>query len=132
MESGLYKNSIMISEMRDDKLRTWLNNQLGELSHRELARRIGVSHTKVSTFLSGAELAGFEFCIAIARYFRRDPLLILSMAGLVPALTEGKDPSIDEVTQIMRELNRDERRLILDTVRGLRRGFERERESNDK
>lgn len=116
--------------MRDAKLREWLNEKVEEdnLSHRELARQLGMSHTKVSTFLNGQELAGFEFCIAIARYYKRDPLLILSMGGLVPSYSEN-DPSIDEVTQIMREFNESERHLILEAIRGLARGLGREKES---
>lgn len=117
--------------MRDAKLREWLTVQTDALSHREVARQLGVSHTKVSRFLNGQDLAGFEFSIAIARYYKRNPLVILSMAGLVPPIKDA-DPSIDEVIEIMRELNDEERQLILNAVRGLYRGFQREARPIDK
>jgi len=119
--------------MRDDKLREWLAEKVREdsLSHRELARRLRVSHTRVSTFLSGQELAGFEFCIALARYYKRDPLQVLNMGGLVLSYSGEDDATIDEVTQIMREFDESERLLVLEAIRGLARGIRRERESND-
>ena len=119
--------------MRDSKLREWLSERVREdkLSHRELARELRMSHTKVSTFLSGQELAGFEFCLAIAKLYHRDPLFILSMGGLVSSYSGENDPSIDEVTQIMHEFDESERHLILEAIRGLARGIRKEQESTD-
>ena len=119
--------------MRDAKLREWLSEKVkeDELSHRELARELRMSHTKVSTFLGGQELAGFEFCIAIAKLYHRDPLLILSMGGLVSAYSGEDNATIDEVTQIMRELSESERYLILEAIRGLARGIRKEQELDD-
>lgn len=130
MESVLASNKSKIKSMRDDKLRSWLSNQINDLSHREVARRLGVSHTKVSRFLSEQDLAGFEFSIAIARYYKRNPLTILSWAGLIPPVSEN-DASMDEVIQIMRELDEPSRQLVLNAVRGLYQGFQQDQSLDD-
>jgi transcriptional regulator with XRE-family HTH domain len=129
----LYTGGIMIEYMRDNKLREWLNQKVkeDELSHRELAKRLKMSHTKVSRFLSGQDLAGFDFCLAIARCYNRSPLLILSMGGLLPAYLGEKNESIDEVTQIMHEFDDSERHLILEVVRGFAQGIRKGQESDD-
>ena len=74
-----------INKMRDDKLREWLAEKIREdsLSHRELAKQLRMSHTKVSTFLSGQELAGFEFCLAVSKRYNRDVLWVLYMGGII-------------------------------------------------
>lgn len=119
--------------MRDNKLREWLNKKVEEdkLSHRELARQLRMSHTKVSTFLSGQELAGFEFCLAIAKYYNRDPFWVFYMGGLISSYSGENDETIDEMTQIMREFSESERLLILEAIRGLARGLGKDQELDD-
>jgi len=119
--------------MRDNKLREWLIEKVREdnLSHRELARQLGMSHTKVSTFLSGQELAGVTFCLAISKCYNRDPLWALYMGGFVSSYSGENDETIDEMTQIMREFSESERLLILEAIRGLARGLGKDQALDD-
>lgn len=87
----------------NQRLVDWMLEEIRErkLSHRELARRAGISHSAISNVLSGYREPTWDFLAAIAKPLGKEPIEVFRMAGLLPA-SGGK----------MNELTQDEAELI--------------------
>lgn len=100
----------------DDKLIAWLSSELKRRSwsHRELARRAGLSQTAISSVLSGERKAGWDFCAAVAEAMGEMPERVLRLAGLLQPLQAGEgDVTLRELIEIARRLPREERLELL-------------------
>jgi len=97
------------------KLRNWLNDELNDRgwSHRELARRSGISQAQISGFLSGERGIGLDSINAISRVLQIPPEKLLEMVDLLPS-TYPKDYTFDEVLKIMKRLSPERRRELLE------------------
>jgi transcriptional regulator with XRE-family HTH domain len=104
-----------------DKLSTWIVREIEQRgwSHRELARRAGVSQTAVSGTLSGDRKAGADFCIKVAQALGESPEKVLRLAGILPASTSEDDPTFTELTDLARTLTPKQRREVLHYIRFL-------------
>jgi transcriptional regulator with XRE-family HTH domain len=73
---------------------------------RELARRAGVSHPRISDALNGKE-PSLDTAIVLARLFKETPEAILRIAGVLPPI-----PEIDEFREALiketQDMSRDE------------------------
>lgn len=100
-----------------DRLSSWLANELKNRgwSHRELARRSGLSQTAISTVLSGQRQPGWEFCAAVAGALGEAPEQLMRMAGLLPPLPapEG-DVTLRDLIEYAKLLSPEERQFVLD------------------
>ena len=100
----------------DDKLITWISNQLDERgwSHRELARRAGISQTAVSTVIAGQRNAGWDFCASIAKAFNEPPLKVFQLAGLLPRspILE-ESPTLRELWNLVQDMPEAEQEEVL-------------------
>lgn len=102
---------------------TWLTEEIESRgwSLRELGRRSDLSHSTISNILSGVQNPGLEFCLGIAKAFRIPAEMVMHRAGLLPPYPDKEDVGrcafIDEVTDILRNLNLDDRELVYDFAR---------------
>ena len=80
-------------EYMDSKITAWLQGELDDRgwSHRELARRIGMSQTAVSTVIAGEREAGWEFLARVASALNEDPETIFRLAGRLPQVKDLSD-----------------------------------------
>lgn len=104
----------------DDKLTTWLSEEIEQRnwSHRELARRAGVSQTAVSTVIAGQRKAGWDFCAAIAKALNESPLKVFQLAGLLPSTPLSEEsPLLRELWNLVQDLPEAEREEILKYTR---------------
>lgn len=88
-----------------DELRVWLSEELEQRhwSHRELARRTGLSQSSVSKTLSGERSASINFCNKIAHALGESPEKVLRLAGILPTALED-DPTLREAIDLLRNL----------------------------
>jgi transcriptional regulator with XRE-family HTH domain len=64
--------------------------QKTELSFAEIARRGGISHSRISQVLGG-DLPGADFCIGIAKALRLPPEVVLRRANILPSKSTAKE-----------------------------------------
>lgn len=104
----------------DAKLIAWLNTQLKQRgwSHRELARRSGLSQTAVSSVISEQRNPGWDFCLAVARALGEPPENVFRMAGLLPALPQPIAQE-HELIHLIRSMDDDTRAIVLTMLRNL-------------
>jgi transcriptional regulator with XRE-family HTH domain len=96
---------------------TWLASELKTRgwSHRELARRAGLSQTAVSTVLSGQRQPGWDFCVSVAKALGESPEQMFRRAGLLPALpAPEEDATLRDLIEYARHLSAQERLLVLE------------------
>ena len=96
---------------------TWLANEIKTRgwSHRELARRAGLSQTAVSTVLSSQRQPGWEFCEKVARALGETPEHVFRRAGLLPALPAPEDDAtLRDLIDYARQLSPEERLMVLE------------------
>lgn len=96
---------------------TWLGGELKTRgwSHRELARRAGLSQTAVSTVLSGQRQPGWDFCVAIAEALGESPEQLFRRAGLLPSLpAPEQDATLRDLVEYARQLSSGERLMVLE------------------
>jgi transcriptional regulator with XRE-family HTH domain len=105
-----YKMTTMV-----DKLTTWLSKEMEQRgwSHRELARRAGVSQTAVSGTLSGERKAGCDFCIKIAYALGESPEKVLRLAGILPSPPASDDSTLAELHDLIQNLPPAQRKEAL-------------------
>jgi len=106
--------------MRDDKLATWLSEQLRmrSWSARELARQAGVSHTIINHILAETKTATADMCIKIAKALGEEPEIVLRIAGKMPRLP----PEVEderEYVAMYRKLEPRLRDMVKASIRGL-------------
>lgn len=113
-----------------DKLITFIENELKTRgwSHRELARRAGVSQTSVSGTLAGQRSPGADFCLKLAKALGEPPEKMLRLAGLLPSvpILDGS-PEIQEFLEIARNMSPNTRQQALKYLRFL---YENEEDEN--
>ena len=103
-----------------ENLITWLASELKTRgwSHRELARRAGLSQTAVSTVLSSQRQPGWEFCSAVARALGEVPERVLRRAGLLPPLPAPEnDATLRDLVAYAKQLSAEERLMVLEYTR---------------
>lgn len=96
----------------------WIERELTRLgwSHRELARRAGVSGGMVSAVVAGNKQAGWDFCAAIARPLGTSPEKVFALAGLLPTSPD-KNEVLKELTEVINQLPEAEQREVLKYAR---------------
>lgn len=103
-------------------MRVWLEKELKDRgwSHRELARRSGLSQTSISSVLSEADKQkpGLDFCVAVSGPLGEKPETIMRLAGLLPPLPETVQEE-DEIIDIIRRLPKMYRLFVLQMLRGV-------------
>ena len=95
----------------------WLENQLVARNWRpiDLARAAGVSGPTVTRILNGDRKPGPDAAVAIARALGVPPELVFRLAGLLPEfIAPDYGPTIQEITEILRNMPEDERREVRD------------------
>src|SRR5678816_1152069 len=87
----------MMSPKHTNKLPTWLKLKMEAQNWgvRELARRAGVSHPRISDVLNGKE-PSLDTAIVLARLFKESPEAILRTAGVLAPI-----PEIDEFREAL-------------------------------
>ena len=93
----------------------WLRQKITEsgLSHSEIARRGGTSHSRISQVLTG-DKPGSAFCVAIARAFNLPPEYVLEKAGIVPlSQTINDDTTLIELMAVAKKLTPEKRQDVL-------------------
>lgn len=102
----------------NDKLSLWLGKELERRgwSHRELARRAGVSQTAVSQAISEERKVGWDFCAAIAGPLDRTPVEVLRLAGLLPPEPQPAQDE-DNLLDAFRRLTCEEQGFLLRLLR---------------
>lgn len=96
---------------------TWLEYQLAMRGWRpiDLANAAGVPNATISRVLNGDRKAGPEVATAIADALDLSPEFVFRRAGLLPDLPPPeRDPTFQELTEVMRNMSPDERREIVD------------------
>jgi hypothetical protein len=58
-------------------------------------------------------MAGADFCVKVAFAFGESPEMVLRLAGILPSLPEGEDPTIHEITELLKILSLENRQDIL-------------------
>jgi transcriptional regulator with XRE-family HTH domain len=104
----------------NDKLTAWLSEETEKRnwSHRELARRAGISQTAVSTVIAGQRKAGWDFCAAIAKALNESPLKVFQLAGLLPPTPLSEEsPILRELWNLVQDMPEAEREEILKYAR---------------
>ncbi len=81
-------DSIIFIDM-DNELVQLLNNEIQKrnLSNRDAAKAIGISHPTLGVILSG-EQPSYDSCLKISKFLRMPLVNVLSLAGLLPKIPE--------------------------------------------
>lgn len=105
----------------EQKLVDWMLEELRDrkMSHRELARRAGISHSSISNILSGYREPTWDFCAAISKPLDKQPIEVFRIAGLLPP-SSGK---VDELSEDEAELIKLYRQLSPGEVRSYALSF---------
>lgn len=111
------------------ELITWVKAELTDRgwSHRELARRAGVSQTAVSGTLSGERNPGADFCIKLAKAFDETPERLLRLAGILPPLpAPEKSMTLGKLWDLVQNMDEEQR---LEIYRYARFRYQTDRET---
>ena len=100
-------------------MQDWLLNELKRRgwSQRELARRAGLPQSTLSQAISGKRKISPEVCAAIALALGESPAHIMALAGLLPPQSPDDNATIQELTELVRQLSPEMQKDILDYVR---------------
>ena len=103
-----------------NELIDWVNAQLSERGwgNNELARRAELSSGGMSRVLAGHRNPGLEFCTGVARAFGADPVYVLRLAGLLPALPENRELE-QELLHVFHQIPPAQRRVAIAALRGI-------------
>lgn len=97
----------------------WLQMELKqrEMSQAELARKSGLATASISMLVTGRNQPKATTCLALARALNLPAETVLKAADLLPELpAPAGDPSIGEVTDVMKRMTAEERQEILEYV----------------
>lgn len=105
-----------------DQFRQWLTEELKGRNYNQssLAATVGVTQSFVSKVLSGDKAPGFDFCIKVATAFDVSPVMVLTIAGILPPQPPGApddDPALTELTDLARRLPPDDLQEIIALIR---------------
>lgn len=95
----------------------WLQEELDRRGWRQvdLARRSGLPRQTINTLLRGRSEPRAETCLALARGLDLPAETVLMAADLLPeGQVPDRDPSLQELMNLMKRMSEDERREILD------------------
>jgi len=95
--------------------------QRRNLSLREAAQEIGVSHATLSRLLHGLTRPDYETCAKLAGYLRLRVARVLELAGYAEAgaLTGTDDPLLEEFFGRWQKLRGQDRQFVLQVMRTL-------------
>ena len=104
----------------ENEMATWLNEKLNEKnwSMRELARRIGKSHTAIADIAKGEMNPSPEMCRLIAEVFSVAPETVFRHAGLLPNDPDD-EPDVEEGRHLLRRLPPEKRRDFIIQMRAI-------------
>lgn len=104
-----------------EELRAWLSEELERRhwSHRELARRVGLSQGLVSQTLAGDRSPSNNFCLKVAQALGEAPEKLFRLAGILPPSED--DPTITELNDMIRNMTPEQRKDMLKYARYLYR-----------
>lgn len=103
--------------MNENGFITWLDEELAQRNWRpaDLARASGIASSSLSHIYAGTRNIGPEIATAIATALDLSPEYVFRKAGLLPeARAPDRDPSFQEILEIMRGMTADERREVVD------------------
>lgn len=91
-----------------------LNEELTKrnLSNRDAAKAIGISHPTLGIVLSG-EQPSFETCQKLSKFLRMPLVSILSLAGLLPNVPESTAEE-EQLLYLFRQMTPEQRRDVLE------------------
>lgn len=95
----------------------WLEEELAARGWKpaDLARASKLSSATVSRILNGDRNAGSDVALAIAKGLNLSADFVFRQAGLLPPQPgPDRDPSFQEIAEIMRNMTEDERREVVD------------------
>lgn len=120
MVTNLNRFNLKISSV-NQKLVDWMLEEIRErkISHRELARRAGISHTAISNVLSGYREPTWDFLAAISKPLDKQPMEVFRIAGLLPQ----SSGNVNELSEDEAELVRLYRELPPGDVRSYALSF---------
>ena len=103
-----------------DDLETWLKGELGRRgwSLREVARRVGVSHTAIINVANGRTKPGADLCRQIALVLQVPPETVFRRAGLLPPEMP-ETATLLEASFLFARLSADEQETLLTMMRAL-------------
>jgi transcriptional regulator with XRE-family HTH domain len=119
----------------NEEFGSWLSGLLDARgwSRRELARRIGVSHTTIVNVAAGETTPSAGLCRALARELNEPPEMVFRRAGLLPSKSPPSE-SLQEASHLFSLLAEEEQEILLTQMRALverrRRGLEADRQSS--
>lgn len=99
----------------DTDFAQWLSEEMAsrEWNQSELSRRSGIGTPQISRVLARERMPGVEFCVAMAKAFKMNPVLVLKRAGLIPPDME-TDEVIDRLARVMEDWPAEERLRFLE------------------
>jgi DNA-binding XRE family transcriptional regulator len=129
VNNGFHKGTLQVPvwrynrvdmEQLDADVATWLNEEAQSRgwSFREIARRIGVSHTTIIKVVNEQMRPSAELCISLAKLFRTAPENVLRLAGYLPPQPE-KSINTVEANHLFSQLSEDEQEVLLTQMRAL-------------
>lgn len=77
--------------MANNEFVQWLDQQRGDMSIRQMAKEVGVSHAQLASVLNGKKRITWRFCALVARKLGLDYERAFQMAGLLPAKSQTKN-----------------------------------------
>lgn len=93
----------------------WLRAELDKrnLGIREAATIVGVSHPTISDILTNEKRPSFDTVMALAAAFRKDPVSLLRLAGLLPPQPEAT-PKTDELDHLANMLGEEDLQDVIE------------------
>lgn len=110
-------NRVQFAYVSGEGFVEWLEGELAARNWRpaDLARVAGISTGALSSVLTGSRNVGSDMANAIAVGLGLPPDTVFRRAGLLPPQPgPERDPTLQELLEIMRNLSPDERREVTD------------------
>ncbi len=100
------------------KLSDWINAELNNRgwSQRELGRRSSLSGATISDVIGEKTKPTWELCDKIAKTFNVPSEDLFRLAGLLPALPGTDNATAARITELVKHLPDEEKRLVLEYV----------------
>lgn len=106
-----------VKSVTSDNFSAWLEDELAARNWKpaDLAMRAGITQAAISNILNGNREIGAKAALAIAGALNLPPDRVFREAGILPASPgPERDPTFQELLDIMKNLPPDERQEILD------------------
>jgi len=87
-------------------------------SYRELGRRAELSASTISKVITGASLAGKDFCTGVARALGFPPELVFRKAGLLPPTTD-VPATVTQVAYLVAQLDESDQHDVIAMIEAL-------------